>query len=103
MNPDNARVLRLTAAAGTKLADPYSYGTFSPLHVEGFIPIQKQFTTHRAFYLHAAWLDQSCDHCPIFLTAASRRSLVRGSVPVWGLVLSDPLDIVALVSRYLTN
>jgi hypothetical protein len=103
MNPDNAWVLRLTAAAGTKLADPYSYGTFSPLHVEGFIPIQKQFTTHRAFYLHAAWLDQSCDHCPIFLTAASRRSLVRVSVPVWGLVLSDPLDIVALVSRYLTN
>ncbi len=39
MNPDNARVLRLTAAAGTKLADPYSYGTFSLLHVEGFIPI----------------------------------------------------------------
>jgi hypothetical protein len=103
MNPDNARVLRLTAAAGTKLADPYSYGTFSLVHERGFIPIQKQFTTHRAFYLHAAWLDQSCDHCPIFLTAASRRSLVRVSVPVWGLVLSDPLDIVALVSRYLTN
>ena len=103
MNPDNAWVLRLTAAAGTKLADPYSYGTFSPLHVEGFIPVQKQFTTHRAFILHAAWLDQSCDHCPIFLTAASRRSLVRVSVPVWGCNLSVPLDIVALVSRYLTN
>ncbi len=25
MNPDNARVLRITAAAGTELADPYSY------------------------------------------------------------------------------
>ncbi len=103
MNPDNARVLRLTAAAGTKLADPYSYGTFSLLHVEGFIPIQKQFTTHRAVILHAAWLDQSCDHCPIFLTAASRGSLVRVSVPVWGCNLSVPLPIVALVSRYLTN
>jgi len=103
MNPDNAWILRITAAAGTELADPYSYGTISLLHVEGFFPIQKKFTTHRAFILHAAWLDQSCDHCPIFLTAASRRSLVRVSVPVWGLVLSDPLDIVALVSRYLTN
>ena len=103
MNPDNAWILRITAAAGTELADPYSYGTISPLHVEGFFPIQKKFTTHRAFILHAAWLDQSCDHCPIFLTAASRRSLVRVSVPVWGIILSDPLDIVALVSRYLTN
>ncbi len=36
-------------------------------------------------------------------TAASRRSLVRVSVPVWGIILSDPLDIVVLVSRYLTN
>ena len=26
--PSNARIPRLTAAAGTKLADPYSYGTF---------------------------------------------------------------------------
>ncbi len=37
------------------------------------------------------------------LTAASRRSLVRVSVPVWGITLSGPLDIVGLVSRYLTN
>ncbi len=37
------------------------------------------------------------------LTAASRRSLVRVSVPVWGMTLSGPLDIVDLVSRYLTN
>ena len=103
MNPDNAWILRITAAAGTELADPYSYGTISLLHVEGFFPIQKKFTTHRAVILHAAWLDQSCDHCPIFLTAASRRSLVPVSVPVWGLILSDPLDIVALVSHYLTN
>ena len=103
MIPDNAWILRITAAAGTELADPYSYGTFSLLHVEGFIPKQKQFTTQRAVFLHAAWLGQSCLHCPIFLTAASRRSLVRVSVPVWGITLSGPLPIVALVSRYLTN
>ena len=103
MNPDNACILRLTAAAGTKLADAYSYHTISLLHVGGFSLVQKQFTDHRSFFLHAAWLDQPCGHCPIFLTAASRRSLVRVSVPVWGIILSDPLDIVALVGRYLTN
>ena len=27
MNPDNARILRITAAAGTELADAYSYYT----------------------------------------------------------------------------
>ena len=103
MNPDNACILRLTAAAGTKLADAYSYHTISYLHVDRFSLVQKQFTTHRAVFLHAAWLDQPCGHCPIFLTAASRRSRIRVSVSVWGLILSDPLLIVALVSRYLTN
>ena len=68
-----------------------------------FIPIQKKFKTHRAVVLHAGWLDQALTHCPIFLTAASRRSLVRVSVPVWGFTLSGPLRIIALVSRYLTN
>ena len=67
------------------------------------IPLKKQFTTHRAVFLHAAWLGQTSVHCPIFLTAASRRSLVRISVPVWGIILSEPLLIVDLVSRYLTN
>ena len=65
-------------------------------------PVQKKFTIHRTFFLHAAWLDQISIHCPIFLTAASRRSLDRVSVPVWGTFLSEPLDIVAMVSRYLT-
>ncbi len=103
MNPDNACILRLTAAAGTKLADAYSNNTISLLHVEGFSLVQKQFTTHRAVFLHAAWLDHPCGHCPIFLTAASRRSRIRVSVSVWGFNLSVPLMIVALVSHYLTN
>ena len=68
-----------------------------------FIPRQKQFTTQKAFFLHAAWLGQTSVHCPIFPTAASRRSLVRISVPVWGIILSEPLAIVALVGRYPTN
>ena len=57
----------------------------------------------KAFITHAALLDQGCPHCPIFPTAASRRSLGRVSVPVWLIILSDQLLIVALVSRYLTN
>ena len=39
VNPDNAWILRLTAAAGTKLADPYSYSTVSPERIQGFLPI----------------------------------------------------------------
>ncbi len=57
----------------------------------------------RAFITHAALLDQAFAHCPIFPTAASRRSLGRISVPVWLIILSDQLPVVALVSRYLTN
>jgi hypothetical protein len=48
-------------------------------------------------------LDQACAHCPIFPTAASRRSLGRVSVPVWLIILSDQLPIVALVGHYPTN
>ncbi len=57
----------------------------------------------QALFTHAALLDQACAHCPIFPTAASRRSLGRVSVPVWLIVLSDQLRIVALVGRYPTN
>ncbi len=57
----------------------------------------------KAFFTHAALLDQAFAHCPIFPTAASRRSLGRVSVPVWLIVLSDQVRIVALVSSYLTN
>src|SRR5574344_1076219 len=103
INPDNARILRITAAAGTELADAYSYGNLIGLHVDLIAPIQKKFKIHRTVFLHAAWLDQISIHCPIFLTAASRRSLDRVSVPVWGTFLSEPLDIVALVGRYPAN
>ena len=100
MNPDNARILRITAAAGTELADAYSPGTFTAPQVAPVIPRQKKFTTRRAYILHAAWLGQASAHCPISLTAASRRSLVRVSVPVWGTFLSEPLAIVASVGRH---
>ena len=62
MNPDNACILRITAAAGTELADAYSYATGNFLHVGRFLGIEKQFTTRRAVILHAAWLVQTCVH-----------------------------------------
>ncbi len=57
----------------------------------------------KAFIAHAAWLRQAFAHCAIFPTAASRRSLDRVSVPVWLIILSDQLPVLALVSFYLTN
>ena len=57
----------------------------------------------KAFITHAASLRQAFAHCAIFPTAASRRSLGRVSVPVWLVILSDQLTIIALVSRYPTN
>ncbi len=62
MNPDNAWTLRITAAAGTELAGPYSNATVSHLHVGGFLGKQKQFTTRRAVFLHAVWLVQTFVH-----------------------------------------
>ena len=62
MNPDNARILRITAAAGTELADAYSYITVTLLPVRDVLHVQKKFTTHRAVFLHAGWLVQACAH-----------------------------------------
>ncbi len=57
----------------------------------------------KAFITHTALLRQGFPHCAKFLTAASRRSLDRVSVPVWLIILSDQLTIAALVGRYPTN
>ena len=57
----------------------------------------------KTFFPHAASLGQAFAHCPIFPTAASRRSLDRLSVPMWPFNLSVRLPIVDLVGRYLTN
>ena len=105
MIPDNACTLRITAAAGTELAGAYSAGTVNTLGVlaRRFSFLLKVLYNPRAFFTHAAWLHQACAHCAIFPTAASRRSLGRVSVPVWGIILSDPLAIIALVGRYPTN
>ena len=63
----------------------------------------KEVYNPKAVIPHAALLDQASAHCPIFPTAASRRSLGRVSVPVWLDILSDQLPVVALVGHYPTN
>ncbi len=63
----------------------------------------KEVYNPKAVIPHAALLDQASAHCPIFPTAASRRSLGRVSVPVWPVTLSGRLPVEALVSHYLTN
>ena len=65
--------------------------------------LKKEVYDPRAFILHAVLLRQACAHCGKFPTAASRRSLDRVSVPVWLIILSDQLPVLALVSLYLTN
>ena len=69
--------------------------SFSPLPTELYNP--------KTVFLHAALLGQACAHCPIFLTAASRRSLGRVSVPMWPFNLSVRLPIVDLVGHYPAN
>ena len=63
----------------------------------------KEVYNPKAFFPHAASLRQAFAHCARFPTAASRRSLGRVSVPVWLIVLSDQLRIVALVGHYPAN
>ncbi len=105
MIPNNACALRITAAAGTELAGASFGGTVSS---PDCLPDERsslltEVYDPRAFIPHAALLGQAFAHCPKFPTAASRRSLDRVSVPVWLIILSDQLLIVALVSRYPTN
>ena len=105
MIPNNVCSPRITAAAGTELAGAYSrstvnYGPYSNPQVSS---PGKEVYTPKGFIPHAASLGQGFPHCRSLSTAASRRSLGRISVPVWLTILSDQLQIVALVSRYLTN
>ncbi len=73
------------------------------MQVPSLSSLPKGLYNPKAFITHATSLDQAFAHCPIFPTAASRRSLDRVSVPVWLFVLLDQLEIVALVGLYPTN
>ena len=65
--------------------------------------LKKEVYNPQAVIPHAVLLRQACAHCGKFLTAASRRSLGRVSVPVWLIILSNQLLIIALVGLYPTN
>ncbi|KAG6508954.1 hypothetical protein ZIOFF_034336 [Zingiber officinale] len=95
--PNNVCILCLTAAASTELADAYFSNTVIASS------LRKEVHDPWAFYLHTALLHQAFVHCGKFPTAASRKSLGRVSVPVWLIILSDQLLIIALVSHCLTN
>ena len=105
MIPNNARTLRITAAAGTELAGASFEGTVTfrrcSRRRHSFLPTG--LYDPKAFITHTALLRQAFAHCARFPTAASRRSLDRVSVPVWLVILSDQLTIFALVGRYPTN
>ncbi len=79
------------------------YHQVSRLLIESFFSHLTELYDPKAFFTHAALLRQGFPHCAKFLTAASRRSLDRVSVPVWLIILSDQLTIVALVGHYPTN
>ena len=105
MIPDNASTPRITAAAGTKLAGAFLWGTVKN---ENYLPpnfssLTTDLYAPRSFIDHAALLRQAFAHCAKFPTAAPRRGLGRISIPVWLIILSDQLPIMALVSHYLTN
>ena len=105
MIPINACTLRITAAAGTELAGASSEGTvrrkaYSTLRGSSLLT---EVYDPKTFIPHTASLRQGFPHCAIFPTAASRRSLGRVPVPVWLVILSDQLPIVALVGRYPAN
>src|SRR5947208_14056303 len=102
MIPDNARTLRITAAAGTELAGASSPGTVKPVET-GRSSRATVVYTPKGVLPHAASLRQPCGHCARFPTAASRRSLGRLSVPMWLAILSDQLPVVALVGHYPAN
>ena len=69
----------------------------------GVFSFSTEVYIRKDFILHAALLLQPFGHWAIFLTAASRRSLDRVSVPVWLIILSDQLLIAGLVGRYPAN
>src|SRR3569832_396795 len=102
MIPDNARTLRITAAAGTELAGASSPGTVK-LDESSSSSRATVVYTPKGVLPHAASLRQSFDHCASFPTAASRRSLGRLSVPMWLAILSDQLPVIALVGHCPAN
>ena len=105
MIPDNASTPRITAAAGTKLAGAFLRGTVKTkiIYLRIFLPSRQIFTL-----LEASSITRRC--C-VRLSPIAQNSLLlppveslgRISIPVWLIILSDQLPIIALVGHYPTN
>ncbi len=95
VNPNNARHLCITAAAGTELAVASSSGTIkSPGYSPGaYLSRMTGVYNPKAVILHAASHRHAFAHCEWSSTAASRRSLGSVSVPVWPITLSGRLTV----------
>ncbi|GKD61031.1 hypothetical protein Tco_1298540 [Tanacetum coccineum] len=89
--------MSIIVVVGTELADAYSAYT-----VIASSP-GKEVYDPWAFYLHAALLRQAFAHCGKFPTAASHRSLAHVSVPMWLIILSDQLLIIAVSLNYIKS
>ncbi len=99
MIPNNVRAVRITAAAGTYLARASFEALSNP---KAFIPSDSGLQPKG---LRPARGVAPSGFRPLWkiLTAAIRRCPGSVSVPVVGAMLSHPLGIFVLVSRYLTN
>ncbi len=104
MLPNNARHLRITAAAGTKLAvASFGLGHRTAILLRiGSVALTVVYIP-KDFIPHAASLRQAFAHCGRFVTAAPRGVLGSVSVPMCRIGLSAPVPVVALVGRYPTN
>ncbi|MBA0739511.1 hypothetical protein Gogos_012774 [Gossypium gossypioides] len=88
---DNACILYIIAASGTELANSYSLDTVTASSS------RKEVHDPWAFYLHMALLRQTFVNCREFCIVAFCRSLSYVLVPMWLIILSDQLLIIALV------
>ncbi len=67
------------------------------IYPQDFRPTRQEFTTARAFILHAALLRQACAHCENSPLLPPVGVWTVVSVPVWPDTLSGRLPVVALV------
>ena len=92
MIPDNARIPRITAAAGTELADAYSAGTLKAPRMALIAPRQKRFNARRA---HAR-----TRHGWIRIPSIVQYPSLLPPVGVWAVSQSQCGGIIATVGRY---
>lgn len=106
---NNAHSLRITAAAGTKLAGVSSLVkviiltneiVLQPIWESNVVLPKLNTQIFSAFLTNAILLDPAFAYCPIFPTAGKSLGLI--SVPMWLIILSNQLKIIGMVSFYPT-